>query len=107
MHFRLGVNPQHVRGSKKGRSNPSGETTLAIMGIAEERTEGARIALGRLNSNKGTKCDIEISRSEDLCRGVASAVYEPVGSTPSPPHSRTPSATTSFIKRPACRGQAL
>ena len=27
------------------------------------------------------------SRSEDLCRGVASAVYEPVGSTPSPPHS--------------------
>ena len=24
------------------------------------------------------------SRSEDLCRGVASAVYEPVGSTPSP-----------------------
>jgi hypothetical protein len=27
------------------------------------------------------------SRSEDLCRGVASAVYEPVGSAPSPPHS--------------------
>ena len=27
------------------------------------------------------------SRSEDLCRGGASAVYEPVGSTPSPPHS--------------------
>jgi hypothetical protein len=27
------------------------------------------------------------SRSEDLCRGVASAVYGPVGSTPSPPHS--------------------
>jgi hypothetical protein len=27
------------------------------------------------------------SRSEDLCRGGASAVYEPVGSTPFPPHS--------------------
>jgi hypothetical protein len=83
------------------------------------------------------------SRSEDLCRRVASAVYEPVGSTPSPPHSlsggmialnhpdrsaiesalpanlirpgspsldrpspaiRTPSATTSFIKRPGMPG---
>jgi hypothetical protein len=33
------------RNGKKGRSNPSGETTLAIMGIAEERTEGARTAL--------------------------------------------------------------
>jgi hypothetical protein len=29
------------RNGKKGRSNPSGETTLAIMGIAEERTEGS------------------------------------------------------------------
>jgi DNA-binding transcriptional regulator YiaG len=46
MHFRLGVNPQHVTEWKKGRSNPSGETTLAIMRIAEERTEGARTALG-------------------------------------------------------------
>jgi transcriptional regulator with XRE-family HTH domain len=46
MHFRLGVNPQHVTEWKKGRSNPSAETTLAIMGIAEERTEGARTALG-------------------------------------------------------------
>ncbi|HXM48930.1 MAG TPA: hypothetical protein VN956_13890 [Pyrinomonadaceae bacterium] len=45
MHFRLGVNPQHVTEWKKGRSNPSGETTLAIMGIAEERTGGARTAL--------------------------------------------------------------
>src|SRR5260221_3504659 len=34
------------RNGKKGRTNPSGETTLAIMGIAEERTEGARTALG-------------------------------------------------------------
>ena len=41
----------------------------------------------RLNSNKGTKCDIEIRVARIFAGGVASAVYEPVGSTPSPPHS--------------------
>ena len=38
------------------------------------------------------------SRSEDLCRGVASAVYEPVGSTRSPPHSLQPSLQESARK---------
>lgn len=46
MHFRLGANPQHVTEWKKGSSNPSGEATLATMGIGEERTEEARTALG-------------------------------------------------------------
>ena len=36
-----------------------------------------------LNSNKGTKCDIEIRVARTFAGG-ASAVYEPVGSTPSP-----------------------
>ena len=40
-----------------------------------------------LNSNKGTKCDIEIRVARTFAGGGASAVYEPVGSTPSPPHS--------------------
>jgi hypothetical protein len=40
-----------------------------------------------LNSNKGTKCDIEIHAARTFARGVASAVYEPVDSPPSPPHS--------------------
>ena len=34
MLFRLGVNAQHVTESKKGRNNPSGETTLASMALA-------------------------------------------------------------------------
>ncbi len=54
--------------------------------IVEDLPEGARSSNG-LNSNKGTKCYIEIRAARTFAGGVASAVYEPVGSTPSPPHS--------------------
>jgi hypothetical protein len=54
MHFRLGVNPQHVTEWKKGRSNPSGETTLAMLGIAEERAEGATGSVGSTRAKSST-----------------------------------------------------
>src|SRR6266436_4821752 len=60
--------------------------------IAENRTTGSSFAQNifvpiLVKFQQRYQMRHRNSRSEDLCRGGASAVYEPVGSTPSPPHS--------------------
>jgi hypothetical protein len=62
---------------------------LALFDVNGKSAPGYRYAGFRqgLNSNKGTKCDIEIRAARTFAGGLASAVYEPLGSTPSPLHS--------------------